>query len=143
MINISTLIGFVHLIIALIYLRKSVTKLMLVIRNSGTFTEITSQILQVLILPIILFLSGGILLVQGWRLYPLFVFQQLLITGLLIYLMIRNGLSQIVITSIVLSLSGLILLSQGWLLDPLLRFQQLLMIGLLIYLMIRSELFQN
>ncbi|HAO11879.1 MAG TPA: hypothetical protein DCQ51_12075 [Planktothrix sp. UBA8407] len=88
--NLSSLIGLIQIIGAVIYFSISIAQVVIVIRNTGTLIQIAIQVLQILFGPAILLISGGILLFQGWRLDPILAFQQVIITGLLIYLIIRD-----------------------------------------------------
>ena len=92
--NLCSLIGLFHIIGAVIYFIISIAQVVIVIRNTGTLMQIVIRVLQSLFAPAILYISGGILLFQGWRLDPILAFQQVIITGLLIYLIIRDLQSQ-------------------------------------------------
>jgi len=78
------------LITALIDLGVSAVQVVMAFQNSGTFTQIITWLLQLLLAPAILWLSGAILILHGWRLDLVLLFQQLIMTEFLIDLIIKE-----------------------------------------------------
>ncbi|WP_407897173.1 Ycf66 family protein [Scytonema sp. NUACC26] len=53
-------------------------------------SSLVLYIIQLIFIPIILLLSGFILIFQGWRLDPILQFSQLLLTLLILYLVVKD-----------------------------------------------------
>ncbi len=89
MINLMNLIALVQILGGLGYFAVSVGQVVVAVRatNAG---NIAFRLLQLMLGPLILLLSGVILLLQGWRLDPILLFQNLLMTMLIIYLIVRD-----------------------------------------------------
>ncbi len=90
MYNFPSLIGIVYFLLGLAYLAISIAQVMVIPRNSGVATKIATRIIQSLVGPFLLVLSGLILLIQGWRLDPVLQLQQVFNLILIVYLMIRD-----------------------------------------------------
>ena len=87
--NISGLIGLVQILGGLGYFALSVGQVV-VAAKSTTASNIAVRLLQLMLGPFILFLSGVIVSIQGWRLEPILQFQNLLLTLLVFYLIVRD-----------------------------------------------------
>lgn len=84
-IQFSTVLGLLHVLGAGVYFAISINQLVTATRtNSGNDTVFRT--LQLIFSPIILLLSGAILIFQGWRLDPILLFQVVLTTFLIAYL---------------------------------------------------------
>ena len=85
------LIGAAQLLISISYFITSAIQAIKAIRNSRISSkEKTLRILQVIFAPLVIFLSGIILIFQGWRLDPILQFQQVIVFMLLNYLIWRD-----------------------------------------------------
>ncbi|MEH2106444.1 Ycf66 family protein [Nostoc sp.] len=87
--NIAGLIGIIYLLWAIIYLILTVAWL----SQRGTRLRgwaLALYIIQLIFTPIIMLLNGAILLYQGWRLDPIFQFEQFLLLLLILYLSIKD-----------------------------------------------------
>ncbi|PZV05399.1 MAG: hypothetical protein DCF22_24690 [Leptolyngbya sp.] len=83
--NLVSIAGLLQILASLGYLAVSIAQIANAIRAQRN-ADILLRILQMIVAPLILFLSGAILLLQGWRLDPILQFQQLLINILIGYL---------------------------------------------------------
>ena len=88
-INIASFLGLLQIIFGLFYLIFVVVKLVRIANRVSSFTTIF-YIIQLVIIPIFLLLSGSILLLQGWRLDPILQFQQLILFALVVYLSLKD-----------------------------------------------------
>ena len=89
--NFASLIGLAELLLSLSYFITSELQVIKTIKNSNSSSlEKTMRILQVIFAPLFVFLSGSILIIQGWRLDAFFQFQQFIIFILLNYLIWRD-----------------------------------------------------
>ncbi|MDZ8108844.1 MAG: Ycf66 family protein [Nostoc sp. DedQUE12a] len=87
--NLAGLIGIIYLLLAIVYF--ILTLASLVQRRSRLRGwALGLYVIQVIFTPIILLLSGVILLFQGWRLVPLLQFEQFLLLLLIIYFTIKD-----------------------------------------------------
>ena len=88
-INIAYFLGLLQIIFGLFYLILVVVQL---VRNRNRISSLTTifYIIQLVIIPTFLLLSGSILLLQGWRLDPILQFQQLILSALIFYLSIKD-----------------------------------------------------
>lgn len=92
--NLAILIGLVQILGALGYFVFSIGQLTAAARSSSA-SGIAVVILQGLLVPLILLISGLILFFQGWRLDPVLQFQVLLMTVLTAYLIaLSSGRSE-------------------------------------------------
>ncbi len=87
--SISGLIGLVQILGGLGYFALSVGQVVVAARST-TAGNIAVRLLQLMLGPSILFLSGVIVSIQGWRLDPILQFQNLLLTVLVFYLIVRD-----------------------------------------------------
>ncbi|MEP0856626.1 Ycf66 family protein [Trichocoleus sp. DQ-U1] len=87
--NLALLLGLVYWIIGLIY---PFIAIFLIFKRFRRMipVSIALYIGQALILPILMIYSGMILLFHGWRLDPILQFEQLLLTGVVISLIIKD-----------------------------------------------------
>ncbi|BAY84963.1 Ycf66 family protein [Calothrix parasitica NIES-267] len=83
--NFASWLGFIQIIFGLFYLIFAIVKL---IPTRSRLSRIATifYIIQLIILPPLLLLSGIILVFQGWRLDPILQFQQLILSALIFYL---------------------------------------------------------
>lgn len=87
--NSSTIIGLSYLILAVTYIFLMVGWLVLR-KNALPLWARLIYILQGVLLPVIMLVSGIILMFQGWRLDPVIQFQQLLLLLVIIYLSFKD-----------------------------------------------------
>jgi lysylphosphatidylglycerol synthetase-like protein (DUF2156 family) len=87
--NVASLIGFAYILLSLVYLIFMIVWLASRARRLNS-SSLVLYIIQVIFIPIILLLSGLILIFQGWRLDPILQFSQLLLTLLVFYLIVKN-----------------------------------------------------
>ncbi|MEX0269251.1 Ycf66 family protein [Leptolyngbyaceae cyanobacterium UHCC 1019] len=87
--NLGSILGLLQILIALGYLAVSIAQIASAI-GSQRNTDILLRVLQLIFAPIILFLCGAILFLQGWRLDPILQFQQLLLSFLISYLILLD-----------------------------------------------------
>ncbi|MEH1931363.1 MAG: Ycf66 family protein [Nostoc sp.] len=88
-VNVAGLIEIIYLLGAIIYLILTVAWL----AQRGTRLRgwaLALYIIQFIFTPIIMLLSGTILLYQGWRLDPILQFEQFLLLLLILYLTIKD-----------------------------------------------------
>jgi thiol:disulfide interchange protein len=78
--NLASIIGILYILISLPYLIWSISQLIILIKTSNNVSKIAIKLLEFLLVPGCLLLSGLILLFNGWRLDPILQFQQILIT---------------------------------------------------------------
>lgn len=88
--NAASLIGVISCLFAIFYFVLTIALLIVTLRQSGSVINIATRIIQLLIAPFCLFLSGFILTFQGWRYDPLMQFGTLLNELLLFYYMIKD-----------------------------------------------------
>ncbi|MBE9189600.1 hypothetical protein IQ230_04310 [Gloeocapsopsis crepidinum LEGE 06123] len=90
-IPLAAVIGIAYILFGFLYVPILIAQLITVIRNSQTTViEIAFRLTQFFVAPVILLLSGGILIFQGWRLDPMLVFQQILLLYLMAFLVVRD-----------------------------------------------------
>jgi uncharacterized membrane protein YhaH (DUF805 family) len=87
--NSATLLGLLDVILALAYLVLSIALPLTRARDLGSI-GITLYLIQAFIAPVILLLSGFILIFQGWRLDPILQFAYLLLHLLVVYLAVKD-----------------------------------------------------
>ena len=87
--NGSTLIGIFYLLLAAIYIFLMIGWLVLR-KNTLTLWIRLIYIFQGVLIPVIMLVSGIILMLQGWRLDPVIQFQQFLLLLLIIYLSFKD-----------------------------------------------------
>ena len=88
-IDISTILGIFQSIFGLVYF----VFLLYILLKIGKRLSVLSLILyiiQLILLPLFLVLSGFILFIQGWRLDPILQFQQFIISTLLFYFSLKD-----------------------------------------------------
>ncbi|MEH2293547.1 Ycf66 family protein [Nostoc sp.] len=88
-VNLAGLIGIIYLLWAILYLILTVAWL----AQRGSRLRgwaLALYIIQLIFTPIIMLLSGAILLFQGWRLDPILQFEQVLLLVLILYLSIKD-----------------------------------------------------
>ncbi|WP_414619019.1 Ycf66 family protein [Calothrix sp. CCY 0018] len=88
-INIAYFLGLLQIIFGLFYLILVVVQLVRIGNRVSRFATIF-YIIQLVIIPIFLLLSGFILIFQGWRLDPILQFQPLILFALIFYLSIKD-----------------------------------------------------
>ncbi|NJL78475.1 MAG: hypothetical protein HC836_22975 [Richelia sp. RM2_1_2] len=88
-VNIASLMGFIQIIFGLFYLVFLIFQLMQTANRLSSLVK-TFYIIQLIVLPIFLLLSGIILVFQGWRLDPVLQFQQFLLFLLVILLSLKD-----------------------------------------------------
>lgn len=88
-IDIAALIGLSQVILGLVYLIYTIVKLLRT-RNIWSNLITAFYIIQLLIVPTILFFSGCVLILQGWRLDPILQFQQFILFLLIVFLIIKE-----------------------------------------------------
>lgn len=87
--NLASLLGIMYLLFAPVYFIFTI----IFISQRGTRLiswTLKLYIIQVIFVPLIMILSGYILLFQGWRLNPILQFGQFLSTLLIIYLSVKD-----------------------------------------------------
>jgi hypothetical protein len=82
--NFSSVLGLLQILIALVYFALSISQIVIAIRLRRD-TDLVFRIIQLILAPLMLSLSGFILFFQGWRLDPILLFQQLLMNILLVF----------------------------------------------------------
>lgn len=87
--HLGSVFGLLQILIALGYLAVSIAQIADAIRVQRN-TDILLRVIQLIFAPLILFLSGALLFLQGWRLDPILQFQQLLLTFLIGYLILLD-----------------------------------------------------
>ncbi|MBD2512144.1 hypothetical protein H6G91_33820 [Nostoc muscorum FACHB-395] len=87
--NTATLLGNLYIVLAIIYLFIIISWLVLR-RNTLTTPALLIYIVQGVLAPVVMLISGIILMIQGWRLDPILQFQQLLLFLLIIYLSFKD-----------------------------------------------------
>ena len=89
--NFASFLGLAEFLLANGYFFISIVQVIKVIRNrSDSLINKILRILQAIFAPLIILISGFILIFQGWRLDTLFIFQQILFFILLNYLIWRD-----------------------------------------------------
>lgn len=88
-INIASLLGFIQIIFGLFYLIFAIIKLIQTRSRLSNSTTVF-YIIQLILLPPLLLLSGIILVFQGWRFEPILQFQQLVLSALIFYLSLKD-----------------------------------------------------
>ncbi len=88
-INIASFLGFFQIILGLFYLIFVIFQLIRVGNRLSSSVK-TFYIIQLVILPIFLLLSGIILIFQGWRLDPVLQFQQLILFLLITFFILKD-----------------------------------------------------
>ena len=76
--NLITLIGFIDVLGAIGYLILALAQISNGVNSTNPTFNTVLRLLELFIFPIALFLSGVILIFNGWRLDPVLQFQQLL-----------------------------------------------------------------
>lgn len=92
--NFSSLLGLIQVLASLGYLAISIAQFAQPAKSRKK-NKLIFHILQLIFIPLILFLSGIILLFQGWRLDPVLLFQQLMmmiVVSYFIFLDIKRAL---------------------------------------------------
>ncbi|MEB3218310.1 MAG: Ycf66 family protein [Nostocales cyanobacterium 94392] len=87
--NLASLLGLLQIIFGIFYLIFGIVQLTSVGNRLSNLTR-TIYIIQLLIIPIALVLSGFILTFQGWRLDPVLQFQQFILSALVFYLSLKD-----------------------------------------------------
>lgn len=89
--NLASILGLVYWVIAFIY---PIMTIILIIERSRQMRPLSVIFygIQVLLLPIIMFWCGLMLLSQSWRIDPILQFEQFLLTGVIICLIIKDNL---------------------------------------------------
>ncbi len=87
--NLATILGFGQMLGFLAYLVISIAQIVAAFESKRNGDKVL-RILQLIFLPFCLLLSGFILIIQGWRLDPILMFQELLLCILLGYLVILD-----------------------------------------------------
>jgi hypothetical protein len=87
--SLITIIGLLHILGAVGYFALSIGQIIVIVR-SGNAYEIAFRVLKLIFVPLILFLSGRILIMNGWRLDPVLSTQVLLMTVLVAYFIFRE-----------------------------------------------------
>lgn len=90
------LIGTLYLVLAIIYITLMVRWLSQR-KNTLTIPILTIYIIQGVLAPICMFISGIILIIQGWRLDPLIQFEQFLLLVLIIYLSFKDTIFNLIV----------------------------------------------
>ena len=94
--NSASLLGLFDIILAIAYLALSIALPIARGRDVGA-TGVALYVIQAIIAPASLLLSGFILLFQGWRLDPILQFAYLLLNLLVVYL----GVKDVILLSLV------------------------------------------
>jgi len=87
--NSATLLGLLNIFLSLAYVALSIA-LPIARREEMGITGKILYIIQAIIAPFILFLTGFILIFQGWRLDPILQFGYFLLNFLVIYLGVKD-----------------------------------------------------
>jgi len=88
-INPASKTGIIQIVLSLFFLIFSVIQL-LRNRNRATSFNLAFYLIQLVVVPIILGFSGFILVFQGWRLDPILQIQQLLLSLLIVFLLLKD-----------------------------------------------------
>ena len=88
--NISSLLGLLNIVVAIVYFTLTITKIIQVIRRAASASYITTKILELVWCPLALLISGVILLFNGWRLDPILQFQQILLESVVMFLFTKD-----------------------------------------------------
>jgi small-conductance mechanosensitive channel len=93
--NIASLLGSIHVLLGIIYL---VLMVFFLVKRATRLTNwaLSLYLIQAIFIPILMFLSGLILIFQGWRLDPILQFGQFLSFLIIIYF----GIKDIVINAV-------------------------------------------
>ena len=87
--NLSSVVGLIHVLGALGYLIVSIKQLIVTARSNCS-DDITLRIIKLVFGPLILLISGVILMINGWRLDPTFQLKEVLISMLIGYLLFSD-----------------------------------------------------
>ncbi|MEH2165861.1 MAG: Ycf66 family protein [Nostoc sp.] len=87
--NSASIMGIIYLLLAVVYL---IFMVFWLVKRGIRLTSwaLALYIIQAIFTPIIMLLSGFILVFQGWRLDPILQFGQFLLFLLIIYLLIKD-----------------------------------------------------
>jgi hypothetical protein len=77
--NTASIIGILYILMPFPYFIWSISQLIVIIKTSNNAFKIAKKIINLLVVPGSLILSGLILVFQGWRLDPILQFQQVLV----------------------------------------------------------------
>jgi Ycf66 protein N-terminus len=84
-----SLLGIAQILGALGYLALSIGQIIAAMRSNNA-NNIALRVLQLLLGPLILLISGMILVFSGWRLDPILQFQEFSLTILIAYLIVQD-----------------------------------------------------
>ena len=87
--GLGSILGLLYVFGSLGYLYISIFQIIKTIRSKRD-TELVFRIIQLILAPSILFLSGSILFFHGWRLDPVLMSKELLTAILLVYLILLD-----------------------------------------------------
>lgn len=87
--SLSTILGFLLILGSLGYFAVSMAQIIVAVRSQRD-ADTVLRIFQLIFAPFILLLSGLILLFQGWRLDPILLFQEFLMSLLIGYLILLD-----------------------------------------------------
>jgi hypothetical protein len=87
--NPASLVGLIQIIFSLFYVIFVIVQLTKVGNRLNSLTK-TFYIIQLVIIPTFLLLSGMILVFQGWRLDPMLQLQQIVLSLLVIFLSLKD-----------------------------------------------------
>ncbi|MGB3640652.1 MAG: Ycf66 family protein [Rivularia sp. (in: cyanobacteria)] len=87
--NPPSLVGLIQIIFGLFYVIFVIVQLTKIGNRLNSLTK-TFYIIQLVIIPTFLLLSGIILVFRGWRLDPVLQFQQLILSLLVIFLSLKD-----------------------------------------------------
>ena len=87
--SLSTILGFLLILGSLGYFAVSMAQIIVAVRSQRD-ADTALRIFQLIFAPFILLLSGLILLFQGWRLDPILLFQEFLMSLLIGYLILLD-----------------------------------------------------
>lgn len=86
--NVASLLGIIYVLLGAAYLILMVCFLVKTTRLTNW--ALSLYIIQGIFIPVLMFLSGVILIFQGWRLDPILQFGQVILFLLIIYLTIKD-----------------------------------------------------
>jgi hypothetical protein len=88
-VNLASILGITYVIFGAVYL---IFTIYLLISRASRFTStlLTLYIIQLVLVPFCMFVSGLILTFQGWRLDPILQFEQFLLFALIIYFSVKD-----------------------------------------------------
>ena len=87
--NLSSIIGLIHVLGALGYLIVSINQVIVATRSNRS-DGMTLRIVKLVFGPLILLISGVILFFDGWRLDPTFLLKEVLMSMLIGYLLFSD-----------------------------------------------------